>query len=738
MLFRPVRRSRLAALVTLALAVALLAANASTVSAAGGKPPAPPARDVPVKADRDNDKVFDDLETRLAAMSPHDELSVIVRLTVPTSAARVAELSQRVGDIAVTGRFAIVDGFAATVSKGQAEALTHVPWVASVEENSVVRALNDGAQSAFGVAKARADAPALDGDADGSAATYSNGDLVAAVIDTGIFPGHLDLDEGKVIAFKDFVNGQTTAYDDNGHGTHVAATIAGDGDARADGRYKGVAPAAALVGVKVLDANGSGTMAGVTAAIDWVVQNKDLYGIEVINLSLGASGCSDGTDATSAAVNNAHAAGLVVAVAAGNEGPGRCTIGTPGAAAGALTVGAMADTSALGLAQASFSSRGPTADGRIKPDVSAPGVNIVSAQTNTANGYVEYSGTSMATPFVAGVALLMRDASPALTSQQVKDKVVATAVDWGRGGDNTAAGSRGADVDYGAGRLDAYAALASAGAPLTAPPATPKHELRDGTLAGTGAVVDYKLEVTDVGFPIAATLIIPSLSAGSASSPDFDLYLYNPAGALVAASERVDRQEEVGYRPGVTGTYTLRVSSYSGSGSFFVDVSAGLGTAAAPAPPPAPTTVTAAASSVGLYSGSARSGDATRLASDDDAYFEVNSTTSGARTSDWYGRVRGVTNALRTLEVTYRGKSSATCNQAVFLYNWTTGVWVRLDARSAGTSEAAVTVAVTGSLADHVSGTSGDGDVAVRVRCTRGDYVNFFTSGDLLQITYQK
>src|SRR3712207_4076251 len=196
----------------------------------------------------------------------------------------------RVGGFAVGKRIGLIDGFSATVSKAEAHALARAPEVRTVEENSIVRALNDGAQASLGVTKARVEAPRLDGDGDGNASAYSGGDLVAAVIDTGIDAGHADLDEGKVIAFKDFVNGRTAVYDDEGHGTHVAATIAGDGDGRADGSQRGVAPAAGLVGVKVLAADGSGTTANVVAAIEWVVQNKDLYGIEAINLSLGEEG----------------------------------------------------------------------------------------------------------------------------------------------------------------------------------------------------------------------------------------------------------------------------------------------------------------------------------------------------------------------------------------------------------------------------------------------------------------
>ncbi|HEV3407934.1 MAG TPA: S8 family serine peptidase, partial [Gaiellaceae bacterium] len=724
------------------------------------------------------------------------------------------------------------------------------------------------------------------------------------VIDTGIDAGHQDLDEGKVLAFKDFVNGRTTPYDDEGHGTHVAATIAGDGDGRADGAYAGVAPgaglvgvkvldangggtmadataaidwvvqvkdvygieainlslgaagcgdgtdatsqavnaahAAGLVGVKVLDANGGGTMADVTAAIDWVVQVKDTYGIDVINLSLGAAGCGDGTDATSQAVNAAHAAGLVVAVAAGNEGPGTCTIGAPGAAADGLTVGAMADTAAGGFALASFSSRGPTADGRMKPDVTAPGVDIGSAQAGTTNGYVAYSGTSMATPFTAGVALLMREANGGLTPQQVKDAMVSTALDWGRGGDNRTAGTSGRDIDYGAGRLDAYAALKAAGAPLADGPATPAHKLFEGSLSTTGARAEYKLEVGDARFPVAATLVMPAIAGAAAYTPDFDLYLYDPAGNLVGRAETVARQETVQYRPTTTGTYTLLVYSYSGGGAYFVDVSAGLATAtgtpagdtiaptigsvspadgatgvaagsnvsvafseamnAASAQAAfslvrssdgAPvsgsfawsgdtltfdpssslaagteytakvttaaqdkagnalaadqvwkfrilTTVTAYPSSTAIYAGKLRSGDASRLRSDNDSYYQVSSTTSGTRVSDWYGVTTSVSNALTSLKVTYKGKNSASCSQTISVYNWTTGYWVQLDSRTVGTSEVSATVGPSGTLADYVSGTSGDGDVAVRIRCARSDSTSFYASGDLMKVVYEK
>jgi serine protease AprX len=729
---RAPRGLNLLASMVLALAVAVVASAAD--AAPRSKPAVANVAAVPPKADRDGNKIFDDLEAKVASAVPGSRFEVLVALDVAATDARVGELQTRGGGFAVGRRFDLVDGLAATVTRGQLEALTHVPWVEHVEENARVHAFNDGAQQSTGVTKARADVPSLDGDADGDAAVFTGGDLVAAVIDTGIDASHLDLDEGKVLAFKDFVGGRAEPYDDNGHGTHVAATIASDGDARMDRAHAGVAPGAALVGVKVLDAAGGGSMDTVAAAIEWVVQNRALYGIEAINLSLGASGCTDGTDLASQAVDAAAAAGLAVFVAAGNDGPGKCTIGSPGSARGAITVGAIADTSAGGFSLAPFSSRGPTADGRVKPDLVAPGVAITSAQTGTAAGYVSYDGTSMATPFAAGVGLLALDANPALGVAGIRSVLTGTAVDWA---------STGADGESGAGRLDAYAALKAAGAALTSGPAVPAHVVREGTLPASGAYADFTVDVTSTSFPIAATLVHRDLAAAAAYSPDFDLYLYGPTGTLLARSETVDRQETVSLVPTTTGTYKLRVASYSGSGAYVVDAAGAFATAApapapAPTPVPAPVTVTATPASIGLYAGSIASGDATRLAVDDNAFLGVRSTSSGTRASDWYGLVSNVSNALTSLRVKYRGRASATCSQSVHVYNWTSGSWTRFDARSVGSTEVEVGFQVGGTLANYVSGASGNGDVAVRVRCTRLDSLGFTSSADLLSITIER
>jgi serine protease AprX len=532
-----------------------------------------------VNADRDGDKVFDDLEQRLAGIDAGASVAVIVQLRVDATAGRVADLADRVGGFETERRFTLVDAFTAEMTKADVLALSRKSEVRSVELDAPMRALNDSGQDSFGVTKARNDA-GVDGDGDGSGATYSKDDLVIAVLDTGIDAGHQDLDEGKVLAFADCTEplpcNPAAPFDGEGHGTHVAATAAGEGDALPDRRYRGVAPAAALVGVRVLDSQGFGSSSEFIAGLQWVVANRSTYGIEVVNASLGSEGCSNGSDAASAAVDNAVAAGLVVVVAAGNEGSASCTIGSPGAARDAITAGAMADLSENGFTLASFSSRGPTADGRVKPDLVAPGVNIASSAANTSNQYAVGSGTSMAAPFVAGVAALMLDAGPALTPAGVKTRLTTTAVDWG---------TSGADAEYGHGRLDAYASIRAAGANIAAPPAVPTHALRLGSLLGTGALADLQFSVSNLSYPIASTVLLPSWSPGF--GPTVTLTLFDPSGTAVGFGGQAGRHAELKHFPSRTGTYTLRVASTSGGGNFMLDASGGF--AAGPSATAAPT-----------------------------------------------------------------------------------------------------------------------------------------------------
>lgn len=312
-----------------------------------------------------------------------------------------------------------------------------------------------------------------------------------AIVDSGIAP-HPDL-AGRIVAWQDFVNGESTPYDDYGHGTHVAGIVAGDGAASANysSHFVGIAPHVNLIGVKVLDENGMGTTSGVIQGIDWCIQNAKQYNIRVINLSLGhAVYESYATDPLCQEVEAAWNAGIVVVVAAGNYGrlsnnqsllannsgygTNYGSICSPGNDPDVITVGAMKlgsnpnDRSEDYIA--SYSSRGPTmGDDILKPDIIAFGNLTVSCydpagtldQTYTGNvvapsqyggsGSPEYfilSGTSMSTPAVSGAAALMLENSPNISPDTVKLRMMLSADKWGTD-----------PFTYGAGYLDIPAAL---------------------------------------------------------------------------------------------------------------------------------------------------------------------------------------------------------------------------------------------------------------------------------------
>ncbi|HEY3368801.1 MAG TPA: S8 family peptidase [Symbiobacteriaceae bacterium] len=413
--------------------------GASVAQPAGSAAPGPVITTRP-------DKLMSLLADRLETAGDADTFDVIVQFADPPTAARYLLVAQAAGNVAYKAQWdKALYGFSATLTQAQIRALQALPFVKQIDLDLPVQATLDTSTLYTGARQARADY-GITGSRGQPCCSKNN--VVAAVIDTGIDGSHTDL-AGTVIGFKDFINNRTTAYDDHGHGSHVAGIIAGRGTANA--AYAGNAPGAALVGVKVLDSRGSGSFTTIINGINWVINNRATYGIKVANMSLGGTGCSNGTDALSTAVNNAVNNGIVMVVAAGNSGPGTCTISSPAAAANAITVGAAADpglrAAKAGWTLAPFSSRGPTADGRVKPDVVAPGVAIVSVKANSGNQYVAMSGTSMATPEVAGVVALMFAANYSLTPAQVKADLRSTAVDWG---------AAGADNDYGAGLIKAY------------------------------------------------------------------------------------------------------------------------------------------------------------------------------------------------------------------------------------------------------------------------------------------
>ncbi|MFD4372138.1 S8 family serine peptidase [Streptomyces sp. NPDC058486] len=241
-----------------------------------------------------------------------------------------------------------------------------------------------------------------------------------AVLDTGVDAGHPDL-AGRITESKSFIAGEEVA-DRNGHGTHVASTVGGSG-AGSDGLEKGVAPGATLAVGKVLSDEGYGSESEIIAGMEWAAKDIDA---KIVSMSLGSQEGSDGTDPMAQAVNTLSAeTGALFVIAAGNAGaPG--SIGSPGAADSALTVGAVDSEDRA----AYFTSKGPRyRDQGLKPDLSAPGVGILAARSQLTEGtglYTSMNGTSMATPHVAGVAALLAERHPDWTGARLKDALMSS------------------------------------------------------------------------------------------------------------------------------------------------------------------------------------------------------------------------------------------------------------------------------------------------------------------------
>ncbi|MEV7341971.1 S8 family serine peptidase [Streptomyces sp. NPDC093544] len=264
-------------------------------------------------------------------------------------------------------------------------------------------------------------------------AGYNGAGTTIAILDTGVDQTHPDL-AGQEIAEKNFST-SPDSKDRVGHGTHVASTAAGTG-AKSAGKYTGVAPGAKILDGKVLNDLGSGATSGIIAGMEWAVAQ----GANVVNLSLGTVD-TPGIDPLEEAVNRLSAeSDTLFVIAAGNSGvgAGAGTINSPGSADAALTVGAVDKTDKL----ASFSSRGPRlGDAAIKPDVTAPGVDIGAAAaagsdaakngTPVADGYVALSGTSMATPHVTGAAAILAQEHPDWTGEQIKSTLTGSTVSGG-------------------------------------------------------------------------------------------------------------------------------------------------------------------------------------------------------------------------------------------------------------------------------------------------------------------
>ncbi len=510
----------------------------------------------PVLADRNGNRISDDFEPELAQAQPGSRFRVIVRFT---SAGSEASAKRAVGTFIVSRRFSLIRGIEATMTAAQIRGLSADAGTFRIEKDFQVKATMDAARADFGVDAAQTNLGA------------TGAGIEICIVDTGVDTAHEQLDNGKVVAFADFISGQANPYDDQGHGTHVASIVAGDGVGGANAsKYRGVAPAAAISMAKSLDSQGNGTDGQVLAGIDWCANRPSA---RVISMSLGTVEASDGSDSLSADVNRVVTdLGKTVVVAAGNSGDTLMSVGSPGAAENAITVGAVAEYSAPvgapnhsdGIYLASFSSRGPTVDGRTKPDIVAPGYTITAAQYHTTAGYVEKSGTSMATPFAAGIVALGLQKDPAMTP----------------------------------------AAFVSQAAGTAGTTTFPTHTRVTGSVDGNGTwTYSFALTSGDLSIPIGATIILDGqvgcvLPVGNDCwlfgewEPDLDTELRDPNNNVIASSTcalgsecGVGRQETLHAMPTSAGTYSIRVFPYSGQGgTFALDLSRG--PAGSPPPPP--------------------------------------------------------------------------------------------------------------------------------------------------------
>jgi hypothetical protein len=340
--------------------------------------------------------------------------------------------------------------------------------------------------------------------------TTGSASIIVAVIDTGVELTDPELDSkitGGANAGYDFANGDTNPTDDHGHGTHVAGTIAAETNNGTG--VAGVCWACKIMPIKALDQTGNGSTLDVAAGIDWA----RTHGADVVNLSLGSPGHST---TLQAAVDNAFSAGIVVVGAAGNDGtPG---VLYPARYSSAIAVGATSSSDAI----ASFSNTGP------ELDVVAPGVGILS--TVLGSGYQSWSGTSMATPHVAGVVGLMMSAG-ITDPATIRTKLINTATDLGAGGfDNT----------YGYGRVNAHLAVdTSAPAPSITTPSN------GATIAGTVNVAANASDpngVASVKFWADATLL--STDTSSPYSVSWNTTSWS-AGAHTLRAEATDNAGNV-------------------------------------------------------------------------------------------------------------------------------------------------------------------------------------------------
>ena len=376
--------------------------------------------------DRDGDKIHDAIWLAIDSelydwVDEHNTISVIVDFDHTPDINDQAMLEREV-DFQTQFRYHLIDSIAGRIGVEDLVEASRLPGVVLIELDGILTTQMNDVNDVHGIPMIWEDTG------------YTGEGSVVSIIDTGIDSDHVGLDDldddnstndSKIIAFYDAVNNpdktngtEIKAYDDQGHGTHCAGITAGTG--APDFANIGVAPQAQLVGVKVLDAGGSGSFATVMAGMEWTVDKRHDFNIRAASMSLGGFGLIEWTSSEEESVNRMAnemvRSGVALFIAAGNNGIS-AQIGTPGSAEDVITVGALDKDTSIAV----YSSQGPTEEGRVKPNIAFVGSSVMAPEANSGDGYVAYSGTSMATPGAAGLAALMYQANPDLSPFDIRN-----------------------------------------------------------------------------------------------------------------------------------------------------------------------------------------------------------------------------------------------------------------------------------------------------------------------------
>ena len=554
-----------------------------------------------------------------------------------------------------------------------------------------------------------------------------------AVLDSGIDLGNSDL---NAASGKNCVDGQASSQDDNGHGTHVAGTIA----ARNDGSgVVGVAPGTKLYAVKVLGSSGAGSWAQVICGIDWVTANASKLGIKVANMSFGGGGspiatCSSTNDPVYKAICSSTKAGVTYVAAAGNDSKAFDASSSPIVPAAypeVIAVAAVTDSDGVpGGTGGSPGCRGGESDDTVASfsnyagtsagedhTIAAPGVCISSDALG--GGTSTKSGTSMASPHIAGaVAVCLSDGDTngdcaGKSPGQIIDTLRSTARDH-TDGDHGYGFTGDPDNNPSSGRyfgfLD-WVGLAEGGDTVapTVSAVTPLDGAIDFPTTG-GVSVTFSKPMDQASVQGAFSL---TRSGGAAVAGSFSWI-----GNTMTFVPNADLARGADYEAELTTAARDLAGNPLGSQQRWT-FSTWSKTSLAPG-------------SVDMLTGALAGGDQTALARDDDVYLSVDSTSTSTRKSSWQARFTGLPSRPVSLSLDYKGKSSHTCKQTLFVRRWKDGSWVKLSANKVGTTELEINKPLGGTLADYVSST---GEAVVRVTCANSS-TSFQSMGDLLRLIY--